>query len=480
MLRLRKYSINGIITLVCSLGLFVNSNSAYARINLLTLILGQQKTVDAPNMKRVSVGNPAIADVTPLSESKQILITAMGVGETDIIIWDSNDKQRVIKVRIVTEDIKKVGRSVRELLKNVEGIHVSVGESKILIKGKAYREEDLKIISKIEKMFPYVINFTSLSPTVLDTITKHINLKFDKYGLHNVQAEKLGNVILLTGEVPNEQAKEKVEMIATVFDVDIQNFVKIGVSLEKMVLLNVDFVEVDKGGMLEAGVKWGDSIGIEAESKLEGSFGTDLDPGYVNEYKVNGKYSATINMLQKNEWARILSRPKLLCRSGENAEFISGGEFPLAVVTLSTTNIEYKQYGMILNMKPVVDSEDNIAISILVENSTVADFVDGHPAFHTSRVKTFVNVKKGETIVLSGLVNEADAKSVDKIPFLGSIPILGELFKSRAFREDRSELLIFVTPEVVTHDSAKSRDLINKMDDSYQNADRNLKYQIMD
>ena len=97
------------------------------------------------------------------------------------------------------------------------------------------------------------------------------------------------------------------------------------------------------------------------------------------------------------------------------------------MVELSST-VEYKKYGLILNISPVIDNYDNIATSIEVENSNIADFVDGIPNFQTSRVKTSINISNNQTIALSGLVSNTHSKSVDKVPGLGSIPILGELF----------------------------------------------------
>ena len=121
-----------------------------------------------------------------------------------------------------------------------------------------------------------------------------------------------------------------------------------------------------------------------------------------------------------------------------------------------------------------------MATSIEVENSNIADFVDGIPNFQTSRVKTSINISNKQTIALSGLVSNTHSKSVDKLPGLGSIPILGELFKSRNFRRDESELVIFVTPQVITPEDPKNKELIDNMQEKYKEEDKELRFSILD
>ena len=155
-------------------------------------------------------------------------------------------------------------------------------------------------------------------------------------------------------------------------------------------------------------------------------------------------------------------------------------EIALPIVTANSSTVEYKQYGLILNISPVIDNYDNIATSIEVENSNIADFVDGIPIFQTSRVKTSINISNNQTIALSGLVSNTHSKSVDKVPGLRSIPILGELFKSRNFRRDESELVIFVTPQVITPEDSKNKELIDNMQEKYKEEDKELRFSILD
>jgi pilus assembly protein CpaC len=445
----------------------------------LILVRGQQKTLEAPDMSRIAVGNPAIADVKALNG--QILVTAVDMGQTDIIIWDKNDKQRSVKVLVVESDPWIVAGEIRQLLKGVEGIKIMAMKSKVFIKGKALRKEDLKSINQIAELYPQATNLVTLSPAVLNTISDHFNIELSESGLTDVRAERLGNQIVVQGEVSSEEDKEKIDIIASAFDVKVKNLVKVGVSLKKMVLVNVDFIEMQKGSMTEAGIDWGDFIEASGEAEATQAFGPDTTPStWTGAYRIEASYGVTIRMVQNNNKAHIIARPKLLCRSGEKAEFLAGGEIPVKIVTLSTAKVEWKQFGILLDIEPVVDSKGVISTAIKVENSTISDYVDGQPVFQSSRVKTNINVKSGEIIVLSGLVNREHARAVDKIPLLGSIPILGELFKSRSFKSNQTELVIFVTPVVMTPDDPVNKRMIKESEENNKKVDEEFSFSLLD
>jgi pilus assembly protein CpaC len=479
---MKRHAVLRLAGCIC-LVLFTGLHPAAAQKDITRLILvpGQQKTIDAPDMNRIAVGNPAIADVKALEGSRQVLVTAVGEGQTDIIIWDNDDHQRSIKVKVVMNDPRKVAGEIRMLLDGVEGIEVKALDSRVIIDGKALRKEDLHKINQIAKIYPQVTNLATLSPAVVDTIVKYLNIEFKDVGLTRVAAERLGNQIIVQGEVPNEDAKDKIELIASAFEVNVKNFVKVGVTLEKMIVVHVDFIEIDKDAMTEAGIDWGQAINVTSEALGSGTFGLGADSqGFNGAYKIEAAYGAAIKLLKNNKNAHILARPKLLCRSGEKAEFLAGGEIPIRIATAFAYTVEYKEFGIILNIEPVADNNGNIATSITVENSSVTDFVDGQPTFQSSRVKTSINVKSGQIIVLSGLVNREHTKAVDKVPVLGSIPILGELFKSRAFKSNKSELVIFVTPEVLSPETLDTSKVAQERRERVNHMKEEFKFKLLD
>ncbi|MBW2562536.1 MAG: pilus assembly protein N-terminal domain-containing protein [Deltaproteobacteria bacterium] len=456
---------------------FCTSSWARERLNLT---LGEQKTINTPSISRIAVGNPGVADVKVLEKSNQVLVTAMGVGETNLIVWDAGDRERTILIRVSARDPWEVTRELKQLLKGIEGIDIKPVGMRVIIDGMVLREEDMKKILKISKFYPQVMSLATLSPTVLDTNIELVNNELKNAGMSSAKAVRVGNRVILTGDVPDESAKKQAKVIADAFTKDALNFIKVGIALKKMILMNVDFIEIDKGALTDVGIRWDNLMRFDGELNAASTFKGGNTKPLVGTYTITGNYGLNINLLKNNQRSRILAQPKLLCRSGEKAEFLAGGEIALPIVTANTSSVEYKQYGLILNISPVIDNYDNISTTIEVENSNITDFVSGIPNFQTSRVKTSITITNGQTIALSGLVSYAHSKSVDKLPGLGSIPILGELFKSRNFRRDESELVIFVTPQVITPESPKNKKLIDNMQEKYKEEDKELRFSILD
>src|SRR5205085_1303587 len=144
--------------------------------------------------------------------------------------------------------------------------------------------------------------------------------------------------------------------------------------------------------------------------------------------------------------------------------------------------VEFKKFGIILTVTPTADRSGNIAAEIHAEVSDVDRSLSVRangfdvPGLRLREVKTNVTVKDGETIVLSGLFNYDEDKEVSKVPLLGHIPILGELFKSRQFIERKTQLAIYVTPRLVTPDSERVKELIQDARKLYQEASASLPF----
>lgn len=148
---------------------------------------------------------------------------------------------------------------------------------------------------------------------------------------------------------------------------------------------------------------------------------------------------------------KVLASPNLLCKSGKEAEFFAGGEFPIKVLNYKVSDIVWKKYGISLKVKPTIDSIGQMSLQIDSEISSLDDSlkVEGIPGLHTHKVSSYFDLLKSKTIALSGLIKNEEGKSSEGLPYLRQIPILGRLFSSESFRQSRSELVIFVTPELV-------------------------------
>ncbi|MCZ6804952.1 MAG: type II and III secretion system protein [Proteobacteria bacterium] len=146
----------------------------------------------------------------------------------------------------------------------------------------------------------------------------------------------------------------------------------------------------------------------------------------------------------------ILAEPRLAARSGGEATFLAGGEFPIESSSINGTTIEFKEFGIGLTVKPTVDRNNNVHAYVETELSAIDNSVavNGVPGLISRKTTADVILDSGETLVMSGLINQQSSKDITGLKFLSDIPILGELFKSRTFRDQKSELVIFVTPQV--------------------------------
>ena len=252
-----------------------------------------------------------------------------------------------------------------------------------------------------------------------------------------------GSSVIIRGSVPSVRDRSLLEEYARSRP---GVHLRLTVPEERRTLLLYDLkiLEIGRGETAQLGVRWPDGISVK------GTFSADSGSGSV--LSVGTDFDIRLNLLLADGRARILSNPRLACESGQEAHFLAGGEIPIVIVTPETRTVEWKTYGIILRIRPAMDEGGRVRTHITAEVSTV-DHGSGSsnvPGFLTRRVSTHFSTLPGETVMLSGLVKSEMAKDVARVPMLGQIPVIGELFKSRNFRENQSELAIFVTPVEVS------------------------------
>jgi pilus assembly protein CpaC len=175
----------------------------------------------------------------------------------------------------------------------------------------------------------------------------------------------------------------------------------------------------------------------------------------------NNCVSHALKALERNGLIKTLAEPNLTAISGETADFLAGGEFPVPIPGgFAGTSIEYRKYGVSLAYTPTVLSNGRISLRVRPEVSELstegAIIMDGFqvPALTVRRAETTVELGSGESFMIAGLMNNRATGAIDKIPGLGDVPILGMLFKSDSFRRGETELVIVVTPYLVKPVSA--------------------------
>lgn len=164
--------------------------------------------------------------------------------------------------------------------------------------------------------------------------------------------------------------------------------------------------------------------------------------------------NATLNLLVTQNKAKILSRPSVMTLSGEQATIQIGGKIPYTTTSSNgSTNTKFEDYGIILQFKPVVDAQNRINSMIHAEVSNISgQAVNGQPIIATRRADSVINLSSGSPIVIGGLMDSSETKTVQKIPLLGDIPIIGEFFKHTSKSRDKREIIIVVTPYLVGAD----------------------------
>lgn len=476
------------------LALLLTASPALAQIEggTLTLGVGQQKVIQLGDVSRVAIGEPEIADVKQVGGGGELLVTGIGEGRTSLLVWRSNRARASYTVVVRRQDPRELVSEVRALLGDREGIEVRVVGDHVYLEGEALTPGDSERVQEIGRLFPSVRSFVRPGANARRLAAEALNRALRKSGLPGVAASVVGDTLVLEGSVESKDDLKKVDLVARAAAEKPESLVTVGA--KKMVLVEVDFVEVSAGKSRVAGVRppsaivstgEGASATLDVVQPLRG-----LDSGQTQKegslsLHASAASDFSVGLRFDDGSARILSRPRLVCASGEKAEFLAGGEIPLLLATQNQFSVEFRKFGILLQITPTADRAGNVSASIYAEVSDVDRSVSVRsngmemPGFRVRNLRTSVTVRDGETIVLSGLYSADESKEVSKIPLLGHIPILGELFKSRSFIEHRTELAIYVTPRLILPAAGKAEmpDGAQKM---YKDAEDSVSFSVFD
>lgn len=243
--------------------------------------------------------------------------------------------------------------------------------------------------------------------------------------------------------------------------------------LLSQVQTDIRFVEVSRSKLKDVGVS---IFGKASNNFLFGAPGTatgSISPGAVADaagganlaaegFNIvwgggSSRFLGALNALENSGFAYTLARPSLVALSGKSASFLAGGEFPIPVPSTGSdsVSIEYKEFGVRLTLTPTVVNSKRIALKVSPEVSEL-DFSQGIsisgttvPALNVRRTDTSVVLADGESFVISGLLHTRNTSAVDKLPGLGSVPVLGAFFRSSNLQNEERELLMIVTPRLV-------------------------------
>lgn len=446
----------------------------------IRLNVGQSHSIRSKRaITRVHILNPSIADAFT-ENTYTVTLVGKRSGTTEVIIR-SGRKRRRVNVIVSTVETGQLYKEVKRHIGRVEGIYIKRVGNEVVIFGWALTADDYRKAQEAVKLFGNTVkNLVRFKTSAVE----QINQIFASSGLTDVKARLIGGTVFLEGSVGSKEEMGKVNAILRTYGLQVENLVREGGG--KQILIEVEFVEMRKGDQTKIGFSWPNVLGV---TKLNGEITSNipLSPKgtKVTTLDLNGTIEAgklALEALYESGNARLLAQPKLVCGSGKKAEFLVGGEVPIVQITQNVVNIEFKPYGIRLKILPTADSLGNVRAKIYAEVSEVDETVQvqGIPGFRTRKFDTFVTVKDGASIALSGLFSNTEQKAVSKFPILGHIPILGELFKSRKFQNAKTTLVVFVTPRIVSSDHQWVRQQIKGIQKLYSDYKDEVSFSVFD
>ncbi|HZH89504.1 MAG TPA: type II and III secretion system protein family protein [Pyrinomonadaceae bacterium] len=329
---------------------------------------------------------------------------------------------------------------------------VLVAPDQVLVNGKAFGQVNFIAWEKDSGQFLVFDVFVRANLSLIDS---QIHALFPGDDIRLSQAN--GSVVL-SGSVARPQTSAQVEAVVKAAGFQTVNMLASPVKNAAQVQLSVRVAEVSRTKLRELGSSWASSnngTSVSATNSLASLFET------ANLFISNTGLgsAASIRALQTSGAIRSLAEPNVIAMSGQQASFLAGGEFPIPVVQSdgerTHVTVVFKEYGVRLNFKPTIIDEDHIQLELEPEVSTI-DFQNGVkfqgyliPALKTRRAKTGIELRDGQSFALAGLLDNSESSTLSKVPGLGSIPILGALFKSKSFEKRETELVFFCTTTII-------------------------------
>jgi pilus assembly protein CpaC len=284
----------------------------------------------------------------------------------------------------------------------------------------------------------------------------------------SVTATTVDRSLVISGSVATPAQAADIMQVATQFVSDPAQVVnRIDVAAPTQVNLQVRIAEVSRNIDRQLGIRWNElSYGLGGDSRVglinSGSVAVNSG-GYNVAYARSGRLNVNVVLqaLAEEGLVSILAEPNLTARSGEPASFLAGGEFPYTVEQELdqggiTRTVQFKEFGIRLNFTPTVVDGDRISLRVATEVSDL-DFTKDtdQPALNTRRADTTIDLASGQSFAIAGLMSNTTSNSFAGMPGLSSVPVVGALFRSNGFKRGQTELVVIVTPVIVSPTSAR-------------------------
>jgi len=378
----------------------------------LNLYAGEVRVLKIPGIDRIAVGNGKLLS-TSITKSGQVIILAETAGDTVIHMWGKTGWERNFIVRVAQSNPNSAVGEIRTLLSDVKGIEIRSIGGRVVIDGSVGKDGAIKI-EAIKKVYTNLLDLAKRTEAYYD---KMITMKVQITQFSSNHLEQLGinwdtSIIGPEGAYASYGGEKGVATIAA-----------------------------------------GSGKASLAASNTGSSFAF---------FGLATAITSRINFMISNGDALVLASPTLATRSGGKASFLAGGKIPLPTTNAQgQSNVQFEEFGVKLNIEPTADDEGNITAHLETEISAPDQSIapiGGIPGFFTRRSSADLTMKQGETMVISGLLNSDLSKNVNGIKYLMDIPIIGALFRNTNRVDKKTELVVFVTPNIVDANSKINTD----------------------
>lgn len=419
--------------------------------DILNVSVNGSRYMEDSGITRLAVGNPDIADIRLLSNN-DYLVVGKKAGSTSLLVWSNNGRQEYNVY--VSGDDEGTEKAIQKAI-GYPGVKVQMMNGKVLLRGKVKNQYE-----------------------------------------HD-SAVKVAQLYLGSGGGNTSSATANGESQGSASDSNIIDL--LDMTNPSQVRLEAQIIEINTSAERDLGIQyWSPTLGNTTTVDKDGkTTSTDVSRGSANLFYVGEEFNnrrgsfgwfgshlssmnASLQALVTEGKARILSRPSITTMSGQKANILIGGRIPIPTSAGDgQIAIDWREYGIRLNIEPVVDAENKITSKVHAEVSTL-DY--GHsvtendfsiPAIASREADAVINVRSGMTMAIGGLLNSQDGKTVTKIPLLGDIPIIGQFFRHTQKTRDNRELLILITPTLVSDETPVS--MSQRMKGSYEDNERYLR-----
>lgn len=403
----------------------------------IALAIGEQRSFPVEEGLRFSVGNPEVIQVksTQLGQAGTLLLVkGKSQGYSDLVLVGESGVKKTFAFRVVTKKQAALRSDGQQLFSNSPGLSLQPSGDGWVAKGKARSLEDWNTLRAMEAQGKGRLqSLSQLHPMERLKAESRILRLFRAAGLEQLQVRGAGNSIVLSGNCRSKEEKALAEELAAEVVRGARSHLKVPFDSGGRLRFRAKIMEIVRSGALSLGLQWQD--GMPNAVTIGKSFS-----------KADFSLQAALKFLERSGQAKVLSQPQLLLNEKGVAELKVGGEIPIPLRSRNSSSIEWKPYGLLLRLELPGVSGRLARAKITTEISSLdpGNGAEGIPGLRVSRMETMVDMTIGKPVLLSGLMEKRQSRSESFLPFLGDIPVLGELFRSKDFQENRSELVILL------------------------------------